>query len=98
MKRALGPAPDFDWPAPPQAGSRYSTGFSLSDLHDSHVLGVLSVGPGSRVLDVGCAAGEVAAHLVERGCRVWGVEVDGRAAEAARRVCEAVEVVDLETE
>ncbi len=59
---------------------------------------MLSVRPGSRVLDLGAADGSVARALKARGCAVWGVEIDEQAAEAARRVCDRVVVADLETE
>jgi len=33
------------------------------------------VPPGSKVLDVGCGTGEMAARLAERGYEVWGVDI-----------------------
>ena len=61
-------------------------------LSDSHRLLVEAVPHGSRVLDVGCAGGYLAAALrEERGASVLGVEPDPVAAEAARR--RGVEVV-----
>ncbi len=54
------------------------------------------VGPGKRVLDVGCSSGYLARPLVERGCTVVGVEQDDTAAEGAREVCVAVLVGDVE--
>ena len=65
-------------------------------LAPSHALLLEAVPPGSRVLDVGCAEGYLAAALVERGCTVVGVEFDARAAEAARAVCERVVSGDVE--
>lgn len=39
---------------------------------------VEGLGPGARVLDIGCGAGRpIAAHLVSRGLRVTGVDVAG---------------------
>lgn len=55
------------------------------------------VEPGSRVLDVGCSTGTLARPLVERGCIVFGVELDPEAAELARSVCAEVVVGDVET-
>ena len=52
--------------------------------------------PGSRVLDLGAADGSVARALKKRGCTVWGIEQDERAAEAASQVCDRVIVADLE--
>jgi 2-polyprenyl-3-methyl-5-hydroxy-6-metoxy-1,4-benzoquinol methylase len=54
------------------------------------------VPPGSRVLDLGAADGSVARALKKRGCTVWGIEQDERAAEAASQVCDRVIVADLE--
>jgi 2-polyprenyl-3-methyl-5-hydroxy-6-metoxy-1,4-benzoquinol methylase len=34
---------------------------------------------GADILDVGCASGYLGLELNERGCRVWGVDVDRRA-------------------
>ncbi len=58
-------------------------------------MAVLATPAGSDVLDVGCGEGHVAAALVERGCRVWGIEIDPEAAVAARISCEAVVVGDV---
>jgi 2-polyprenyl-3-methyl-5-hydroxy-6-metoxy-1,4-benzoquinol methylase len=79
------------------APSRYSTDISLDEVNTSQALGVLSVPPGSFVLDVGAADGSVARQLVERGCRVVGIEIDTEAAAAAERYCERVLVGDIET-
>ena len=76
--------------------NRYSYDVSLDDLNTSHSLAVLSVPPGSTVLDVGAADGAVARALVERGCRVWGIEIEDRWAQQARRFCEAVVTADVE--
>jgi 2-polyprenyl-3-methyl-5-hydroxy-6-metoxy-1,4-benzoquinol methylase len=43
-----------------------------------------AVDPGSRVLDVGCSTGYLAAVLSATGCRVVGVEADPQAAMRAR--------------
>jgi hypothetical protein len=42
------------------------------------------LGPGTRVLDVGCGAGRYAGRVLKEGCEVWGIEPDPQAAEAAR--------------
>jgi 2-polyprenyl-3-methyl-5-hydroxy-6-metoxy-1,4-benzoquinol methylase len=52
---------------------------------------------GARVLDVGCSSGYLARPLVARGCSVVGIELDERAAAAARTVCEEVLVGDAES-
>lgn len=78
------------------AGSRYSQSVDLDNWNSSHSLAVLSVPPGSRVLDLGAADGSVARALKKRGCTVWGIEQDEQAAEAASQVCDRVIVADLE--
>jgi SAM-dependent methyltransferase len=52
--------------------------------------------PGWRVLDIGCASGYLAEKLKEKGCRVWGVEIDERDAELARAHCVEVLTADIE--
>ncbi len=42
----------------------------------SHTLALEAVAPGSRVLDLGCGRGLLAAELAKRGCRVQGVDCD----------------------
>ena len=79
------------------AGSRYSLSVDLDNWNSSHSLAVLSVPTGSRVLDLGAADGSVARALKKRGCTVWGIEQDERAAEAALLVCDRLIVADLET-
>jgi SAM-dependent methyltransferase len=51
-------------------------------LHD-RVLEAGGVGPGTRVLDVGCGTGGFAAAAVERGAAVHGVDLDPVAVERA---------------
>lgn len=86
-----------------QAGSaetssahRYRVPVVLDDLNNPHTLAVLSTPPGTKVLDVGCGPGVVAAALVKRRCSVWGIEMDPESAEAAREHCEAVVNSDVE--
>jgi len=50
---------------------------------------------GKRVLELGCADGFISRHLVERGCRVVGVEISSEAAGLARQWCKKVVVHDL---
>ena len=73
--------------------SRLVTDLGLSD---GHRMMVEAVPPGTRVLDVGCAAGYLAAPLAAAGCRVTGVESDAAAADSAREHCESVTVGDFE--
>src|SRR5436190_7818943 len=57
----------------------------------------MSVPRGSRVLDLGTADGSVARALKDRGCSVWGIECDARAAADAAQVCDRLIVADLES-
>ena len=50
---------------------------------------------GHRILEFGCATGFLSRHLVERGCKVTGVEIDAEAAEKAKEWCDQVLVTDL---
>lgn len=78
-------------------GPRYDTDVDLSNRNNSHTLMVELVGGTKRVLDVGCATGYLAQALVERGCTVSGVELDGESAEEARTHLERLVIGDLET-
>ena len=77
--------------------SRYTADINLRGVNDTHVMAIGRVPSNSRVLDLGAADGSMAEVLTGMGCRVWGVEWDPVAAEAARRFCEEVEVGDLNT-
>jgi cyclopropane fatty-acyl-phospholipid synthase-like methyltransferase len=47
----------------------------------------LDLGSGTRVLDLGCGAGEVTRRLVERGCDAVGVDVNAAAIAHCERTC-----------
>ena len=74
----------------------YATLVAEHGLSESHRLVLDAIPDGSRVLDVGCATGYLAAELAHRGCTVDGIEFDPVAAEQARAHCRAVVVGDLE--
>jgi SAM-dependent methyltransferase len=76
--------------------SRYSQQIDLDDINNARSLGILLVPDGSRVLDIGTADGSVARGLADRGCRLWGIEVDADAARDAERWCDRVIVGDVE--
>jgi 2-polyprenyl-3-methyl-5-hydroxy-6-metoxy-1,4-benzoquinol methylase len=65
--------------------------------HRAHERLSALVGSAEKVLDVGCSSGYLARRLRERGSSVIGIELDERAAEEARSVCEQVLVGDVET-
>src|SRR5215210_8161158 len=77
--------------------SKYETKVDLHNRNSSHALIVELVGHDERVLDVGCAAGDLAGVLTERGCKVTGIEVDPEAARRAEERCERVVAGDVET-
>ena len=77
--------------------SRYDTEIDLEDRNRSHTLIVELVGRDKSVLDVGTATGYLAKVLVQRGCRVTGIELDLEAARKAEEHCERVIVGDVET-
>ena len=75
---------------------RPSSNIDLSNLNTSRSLAVLSVAPGSRVLDIGAGDGSVARALLDRGCQVTGVEIDEARASEARAFCHDVITGDIE--
>jgi 2-polyprenyl-3-methyl-5-hydroxy-6-metoxy-1,4-benzoquinol methylase len=76
--------------------SRYARELDLRELN-AHTHGILLTPPGSDVLDVGTADGHpVVQGLKERGCRVWGVEIDPEAAAMAAPMCEQMVVGNVE--
>jgi 16S rRNA (adenine1518-N6/adenine1519-N6)-dimethyltransferase len=52
------------------------------------IVAAAGVGPGDRVLEIGTGVGSLTVGLVAAGCRVLGVEVDGRCAAATRDAVE----------
>ena len=82
--------------APSKRTKRYDTAVDLTaDTVYSRIVGL--VGHNKRVLDVGCAIGNLARALSEvNGCVVTGIEIDAAAAEAARQWCDRVLVGDVE--
>jgi 2-polyprenyl-3-methyl-5-hydroxy-6-metoxy-1,4-benzoquinol methylase len=76
--------------------SKYEARIDLENTNTSHSLIVEFVGRGKRVLDVGCAAGDLARVLVERSCAVTGIEIDPEAAHQAEKHCERVVVGNVE--
>src|SRR3954449_10067023 len=51
------------------------------------------VGPGTRVLDVGCGLGALGAAFAARGCSVVGIDLDEHNLEVARRAYPAVRFI-----
>lgn len=78
--------------------SAYAERVAVHGLGGSHALILAEVPPGSRVLDVGCASGYLAAELTARGCTVVGFERDPAAAALAEASCAELIVGDLESD
>lgn len=74
---------------------KYDAEIDLRNLNTSHSLMVQLVGRGQRVLDVGCAVGDLGRVLKRRDCRVSGVERDPVAAHAAEAVLDDVLIGDV---
>lgn len=73
----------------------YDTEIDL--CHESTHTKVLSyVGQRQRVLELGCATGQMSRVLQERGCEVVAIEADAEAAKRAAEHCNHVIVGDLE--
>jgi 2-polyprenyl-3-methyl-5-hydroxy-6-metoxy-1,4-benzoquinol methylase len=78
------------------SGPKYDYRIDL-DADNAHTRVIRLVGERKQVLELGCARGYMSRVLVERfGCTVTGVEVDGAAADEARKVCRRVIVADLD--
>jgi SAM-dependent methyltransferase len=54
-----------------------------------HVVAALGLGPGDRVLDVGCGTGRHAHELARRGCHVHGIDISRRFVDIARSAASA---------
>jgi len=78
------------YPAPPSEAAN-------GEHESSHAKVVELVAAGSRVLDVGCASGALAARLAARGNRVWGVDINAAALAEARPHCVETCAADLES-
>ena len=64
-----------------KASSRYGDGGAIRrrDVYDRTWALLEWIGTGKRVLEVGCSTGYVSRHLMQRDCRVTGIEIDGDA-------------------
>ncbi len=87
-------APDDPWSDVADDWGRYWGAFARPVW--APLLDAAGIGPGSRVLDVGCGSGELLEHLQDQGARPSGVDPAARMVELARaraagadvRVCE----------
>jgi SAM-dependent methyltransferase len=76
--------------------TRYDFPFDPADKRVAHAWLLRFTEGAHSLLDIGCSTGFLSRHLVARGCRVVGVELDPIAAEQARLVCQKVIVGDIE--
>ena len=65
---------------------------------ESHRVQLDLIEGGSRVLEIGAAAGHMTRALSGKGCEVTAVEQDATLAESARRFCQRLVVTDVESE
>lgn len=84
-------------PESPYATTPYARPRDMRNPYLSHEYIVQSVAPGALVLDIGCAAGQIASSLRAKGCRVIGVELNAELACRASHHCEAVITGDITT-
>lgn len=75
---------------------KYDNELDLSVRNNSHTLTVELVGCNKEVLEIGPATGYVSKALVDRGCRVTGIEIDAEAAKKAADVCDRLIVGNVE--
>src|SRR5712692_2586919 len=76
------------------ARPRYWTDVERSESHRAQLD---LVAAGSRVLEIGAAAGHMTEALSKKGCEVTAVEQDATLAESARQFCHRVVVSDVES-
>lgn len=75
-------SPDDPWSAVADDWGRYWGTFARPVWEP--LLDAAGIGPGNRVLDVGCGSGELLEHLQDQGARPGGVDPAARMVELAR--------------
>jgi 2-polyprenyl-3-methyl-5-hydroxy-6-metoxy-1,4-benzoquinol methylase len=70
--------------------------FFNSDPYGAHMKAVSLVGYNKKVLEVGCATGQISRRLTANGCEVIGVEIDEERAKEAKKYCRYVILQDVE--
>jgi len=66
-------------------------------LYGTHIKALGLVGKNKKVLELGCATGQISRRLAENGCDVVGIEIDEESARVAEKYCKAIYVGDIET-
>src|SRR5687767_13377298 len=54
-------------------------------IYDEVILSAAAIGPGTRVLDLGCGQGDLTLALLERGATVTAIDISPRMIEVARQ-------------
>lgn len=70
--------------------------FFNSNPYGIHLKALNLVGRNKRVLEVGCATGQMSRRLVENGCEVIGIEINEESAKIAKEYCKDLLVCDIE--
>ena len=63
----------------------YSHGNNISDANDSIAVIAEMIVPESKVLDVGCGAGDLGRVLSGKNCSLWGIEYDAENASSSEK-------------
>jgi O-antigen biosynthesis protein len=71
--------------------------FFNSDPYGIHMKALNFVGMNKRVLEVGCATGQISRRLTENGCKVIGIEKNEESAKIAKKYCNDLIACDIET-
>jgi 2-polyprenyl-3-methyl-5-hydroxy-6-metoxy-1,4-benzoquinol methylase len=75
---------------------RYDLTIDPEAENNTHAFALAMIGHNKRVLEVGCATGYFTKVLIERGCKVVGMELDVEAAHLAEELAERVVIGDVE--
>lgn len=67
------------------------------DPYSTHSNIVKSVKEHKKVLDVGCADGNLARVISSKDCEIVGIEIDKKAAKNAQKFCEEIIIADIES-
>jgi len=80
--------------------SEYNRKQKFYDLFDYNTKGnpfvLKKISSGSKVLDVGCGAGNLGIGLKEKNCEVWGMDVSEKSVKKSKKKMGHVFLVDLE--
>lgn len=90
--------PDDIYAAAEMYASPYRPVIDFNNKNNIHTWIINNIKPSARVLELGCADGFFSRFLRDSfDCRVTGVEIDPKAAAEARKVCERILNIDLDS-